>query len=180
MAATKTAPPPDTASTRRRQSSGAKNTATATHPPVNVSAVNAAFVLEKPESPFCRKCKFHRVEQQIMSVKRHGCDLICIQRRQWNQQINHPRPAGVCKAGRRHPARHEAHAVVFCQGGEGDEQTGHGQPPKSSCSIPSTHKTAAQTQNASISTSHMTVRLETRNTGVNNVASAASIGCWQK
>ena len=45
---------------------------------------------------------------------------------------------------------------------------------------PSNHNAAAQTQNASIITSHITVVLEIRKTGVNKVASAASIGWLQK
>ena len=46
MAAIKTAAPPHTTNARPRQSSGAKKAAMATHPPVNVSAVNAPMVLE--------------------------------------------------------------------------------------------------------------------------------------
>jgi hypothetical protein len=44
------------------------------------------------------------------------------------------------------------------------------------CSVPSTQNATAQTQNASRVTSHITVVLETRKTGVNKVASAASAG----
>ena len=52
--------------------------------------------------------------------------------------------------------------------------TGKRQPPP--FSIPSTHITIAQTQNASINTSDITVVLETMKTGVASVASAASKG----
>ena len=47
-------------------------------------------------------------------------------------------------------------------------------------SIPSIHSPTAHTQKASINVSHISVVLETRNTGVNNVAHAASMGWLQK
>ena len=51
---------------------------------------------------------------------------------------------------------------------------------KSSRASPSNQNTVAQTQKASIITSHMIVVLEIRKTGENKVANAASIGRLQK
>ena len=69
---------------------------------------------------------------------------------------------------------------VLGQRGQRDEESGGGQPPGVLPLHPSIQNTTAHTQNASINTSHITVALETRKTGVNKTASAASIGWLTK